>query len=41
LNKRKVAEFEDEKVKLMDNFINLNKSNFKNDDLVIIGKLKK
>jgi hypothetical protein len=25
----------------MDNFINLNKSNFKNDDLVIIGKLKK
>jgi acyl-CoA thioester hydrolase len=41
LNKRKVAEFEDEKVKLMDSFINLNKSNFKNDDLVIIGKLKK
>ena len=41
LNKRKVAEFEDEKVKLMDNFINLNKSNFKNDDMVIIGKLKK
>ena len=41
LNKRKVAEFEDEKVKLMDNFINLNKSNFKNDDLVITGKLKK
>ena len=41
LNKRRVAEFEDEKVKLMDGFINLNKSNFKNDDLVIIGKLKK
>ena len=41
LNKRRVAEFEDEKVKLMDNFINLNKSNFKNDDLVIAGKLKK
>ena len=41
LNKRKVAEFEDEKVKLMDNFINLNKSNFKNEDLVITGKLKK
>ena len=41
LNKRRVAEFEDEKVKLMDNFINLNKSNFKNDDLIIIGKLKK
>jgi len=41
LNKRRVAEFEVEKVKLMDDFINLNKSNFKNDDLVIIGKLKK
>ena len=41
LNKRKVAEFEDEKVKLMDNFINLNKSNFKNNDLIITGKLKK
>ena len=41
LNKRRVAEFEDEKVKLMNNFINLNKSNFKNDDLVITGKLKK
>ena len=41
LNKRRVAEFEDEKVKLMDNFINLNKSNFKNNDLVINGKLKK
>ena len=41
LNKRKVAEFEDEKVKLMDDFINLNKSIFKDEDLVIIGKLKK
>ena len=41
LNLRKVAEFEQEKVKLMDNFINLNKSNFKNNDLVITGKLKK
>ena len=41
LNKRRVVEFEDEKVKLMDNFINLNKSNFKNNDLVITGKLKK
>ena len=41
LNKRRVAEFEVEKVKLMDDFINLNKSNFKNDDLVIVGKLKK
>ena len=41
LDKRRVTEFEDEKVKLMDNFINLNKSNFKNNDLVITGKLKK
>jgi len=41
LDKRRVTEFEDEKVKLMDNFINLNKSNFKNDDLAITGKLKK
>ena len=41
LNKRKVAEFENEKVKLMDDFINLNKSNFKDNDLAITGKLKK
>ena len=41
LNKRRVAEFEDEKVKLMDDFINLNKSNFKDNNLVITGKLKK
>ena len=41
LNKRRVAEFEDEKVKLMDNFININKSNFINNNLVITGKLKK
>jgi len=36
LNQRKVAEFEQEKVKLMDDFINLNKSNFNNNDLVIM-----
>ena len=41
LNKRRVTEFEDEKIKLMDNFININKSNFINDNLVITGKLKK
>ena len=41
LNKRKVSEFEEEKLKIMDNFINLNKSNFNNDGLLIIGKLKK
>ena len=41
LDKRKVSEFEEEKVKLMDEFIDLNKSNFNNDNLVITGKLKK
>ena len=41
LNKRRVEEFEDEKVKLMDDFINLNKTNFNKDNLVITGKLKK
>ena len=41
LNKRKVSEFEEEKVKLMNDFINLNKSNFKDNDLVITGKLNK
>ena len=41
LTQRKVTEFEQEKVKLMDDFINLNKSNFNSNDLVIIGKLKK
>jgi len=41
LSKRKVSEFENEKIVLMDNFINLNKLNFKNDDLVITGKLRK
>ena len=40
LSKRKVSEFEQEKVKLMDEFINLNKSNFNSDNLVITGKLK-
>ncbi len=41
LNKRKVAEFEEDKIKLMGDFIKLNKSNFKDNDLVITGKLKK
>ena len=41
LNQRKVAEFEQEKAKLMDDFINLNKSNFNVSDLAITGKLKK
>jgi len=41
LNKRKVSEFEEEKLKIMDNFINLNKTNFNKDNLVITEKLKK
>ena len=41
LSKRKVSEFEEEKVKLMDEFINLNKFNFNGDNLTITGKLKK
>ncbi|MDC1113063.1 thioesterase family protein [Candidatus Pelagibacter sp.] len=41
LSKRKVAEFEKEKIEIMDQFISLNKSKFNNDDLVITGKLKK
>ena len=41
LSKRKVSEFEEEKVKLMDEYMNKNKSNFKSDNLAIIGKLKK
>ena len=41
LDKRKVSEFENEKVKLMDDFINLNKSSFNNNNLIFNGKLKK
>ena len=41
LSKRKVSEFEEEKLKIMDNFINLNKTNFNKDSLIITGKLKK
>ena len=41
LNLRKVAEFEEEKIKLMDDFINKNKSNFKSDNLYFSNKLKK
>ena len=41
LNLRKVAEFEDEKTKIMDDFINKNKSNFKSDNLYFSNKLKK
>ena len=41
LNLRKVAEFEDEKTKIMDEFINQNKSNFKSNNLHFSNKLKK
>jgi len=41
LGKRKVAEFEDEKIKIMDDFIEKNKANFKTEDLKFSSKLKK
>ena len=41
LSKRKVAEFEEEKVKIMDEFINKNKSEFSLDNLIFSDKLKK
>lgn len=41
LKERKVAEFEDEKIKIMDEFINKNKSKFSLNNLVFSGKLKK
>ena len=41
LKERKVAEFEEEKIKIMDEFINKNKSEFSLDNLVFSGKLKK
>ena len=41
LNFRKVAEFEEEKLKIMDHFIKENKSKFKIDNLQFSNKLKK
>ena len=41
LSKRKVTEFENEKVKLMDEFIKKNESNFSSQDLLLSSKLKK
>ena len=41
LNFRKVSEFEEEKVKIMDDFINKNKSKFNNENLKFSSKLKK
>ena len=41
LETRKVFEFENEKIKIMDDFIDQNKSNFNNEDLKFLSKLKK
>tara|TARA_B100000963_G_scaffold230561_1_gene201189 strand:+ start:8055 stop:8465 length:411 start_codon:yes stop_codon:yes gene_type:complete len=41
LNTRKVSEFEDEKLKIMDDYIKNNNSKFKSDNLKFSSKLKK
>ena len=41
LNQRKVAEFDSDRVKIMDDFIKNNSSKFNSDNLVFLGKLKK
>ena len=41
LSKRKVTEFEEEKIKLMRDFIEQNKSKFSNEGLIFTSKLKK
>ena len=41
LNERKVSEFEEEKIKIMDDFINKNKSQFNYENLKFSSKLKK
>ena len=41
LNQRKVAEFEPEKIKIMDDFIKTNSSKFNTEKLVLLNKLKK
>ncbi len=41
LNKRKVAEFNEERTKLMDTFISENQAKFKSDNLKFTDKLKK
>ena len=41
LETRKVTEFENEKIKIMDNFIAQNNNNFNNEDLKFSSKLKK
>ena len=41
LNKRKVTDFENEKIKIMNEYIQINKNNFKNEDLNFSNRLKK
>ena len=41
LKERKVSEFEDEKTKIMDDYILKNSTKFNNDNLIFSGKLKK
>ena len=41
LNQRKVAEFEPEKIKIMDEFIKTNSSKFNTEKLFLLNKLKK
>ena len=41
LEKRKVAEFEEQKIKIMDNFILKNQTKFIGDNLIFSSKLKK
>ncbi len=41
LEKRKVTEFEQEKLDIMDKFINENREKFNSENLVLSGKLKK
>ena len=41
LNRRKVAEFETEKIKIMDDFIKTNSSKFNAEKLFLLNKLKK
>jgi len=41
LNKRKVVDFENEKIKIMNEYIQINKDNFNSKDLKFSSKLKK
>ena len=41
LGQRKVSEFEEDKIKLMDNFIKKHKVNFSDNNLIFSSKLKK